>query len=167
MVDRTYKKTGQHGYFMYLDATDEPGVITKIAVGELCPYTTLIASAWICDMAHSDNVTHADVGFTFKWRASDGAETILAKYYSGVIDRSTTDGVAGWKQIFFKFKITDVPIGEGEYILEIANNTPDSNGADYGIDDIQVWRSLPDIRCNAKMLVMPLPCASAPIMRLS
>lgn len=158
MVDRTYKKTGQHGYFMYLDATDEPGVITKIAVGELCPYTTLIASAWICDMAHSDNVTHADVGFTFKWRASDGAETILAKYYSGVIDRSTTNGVAGWKQIFFKFKITDVPIGEGEYILEIANNTPDSNGADYGIDDIQVWRSLPDIRvqredaCNASTL---------------
>lgn len=160
MVDRTYKKTGnQYGYFMYLDATDEPGVITKIAVGELCPYTTLIASAWICDMAHSDNATHADVGFTFKWRSTENdEETILAKYYSGVIDRSTTDGVAGWKQIFFKFKITDVPTGEGEYILEITNNTPDSNGADYGIDDIQVWRSLPDIRvqredaCNASTL---------------
>jgi hypothetical protein len=159
MVDRTYKKTGtQYGYFMYLDATDEPGVITKIEVKQLCPHTTLIASAWICDMAHSDNASHADVGFTFKWKAEDGTETILAKYYSGVIERSTTDGVAGWKQIFFKFKITDVPTSEGTYILEIANNTPNSNGADYGIDDIQVWRSLPDIRvqredaCNASTL---------------
>lgn len=159
MVDRTYKKTGtQYGYFMYLDATDEPGVITKIEVKQLCPHTTLIASAWICDMAHSDNASHADVGFTFKWKAKDGTETILAKYYSGVIERSTTDGVAGWKQIFFKFKITDVPTSEGTYILEIANNTPNSNGADYGIDDIQVWRSLPDIRvqredaCNASTL---------------
>lgn len=159
MVDRTYKKTGtQYGYFMYLDATDEPGVITKIEVKQLCPHTTLIASAWICDMAHSTDASHADVGFTFKWKAADGTETILAKYYSGVIERSTTDGVAGWKQIFFKFKITDVPTSEGTYILEIANNTPNSNGADYGIDDIQVWRSLPDIRvqredaCNASTL---------------
>lgn len=157
MVDRTREKGGNFGYFMYLDATDEPGVITKIDVGELCQHTTLIASAWICDMAHRADVTHADVGFTFKRRKTDGTETILAKYYSGAIDRSFDNGVAQWKQIFFKFKITDVE-GDGSYILEIANNTPNSNGADYGIDDIQVWRSLPDIRvqredaCNASTL---------------
>lgn len=157
MVDRTKEKGGNFGHFMYLDATDEPGVITKIDVKELCPHTTLIASAWICDMAHSADATMADVGFTFKRVAADGTEAIIAKYYSGVISRSSENGVAQWKQVFFKFKVMEASAGD-TYILEIANNTPDSNGADYGIDDIQIWRSLPDIRvqrkdaCNASTL---------------
>ncbi len=154
MVDRTKEKGGGFGHFLYLDATDEPGVITKIDVGQLCKYTTLIVSAWVCDMVYLDSgAEKADVGFTFKRKESDGTEKILSKFYSGVVGRATTtiDGeqVAQWKQVFFKFTISDATATD-KYILEIANNTPSSNGADYGIDDIQLWCTLPNIEVERK-----------------
>jgi len=155
MVDRLKEKSGNsYGSFLYLDATDDPGVITKINVGQLCRYTTLIVSAWICDMVYSEGAEKADVGFTFKRLHKDGTsseekEIILSKFYSGKVGRATSGNTAQWKQVFFQFSITEADEGD-DYILEIANNTPSSNGADYGIDDIQIWRSLPDIEVNRK-----------------
>ena len=150
MVDRLWEKTkgDQSGYFMYLDATDEAGVITKVDISQLCPNTTLLVTAWICDMAHSTDAEHADVGFTLKKKGSNNTEEILYKFYSGMVENSpaigNSGGQANWQQIYFRFSI---PGGstEDEYILEIANNTPSSNGADYGIDDIRIYKSTPDI----------------------
>ena len=73
IFDRTFDTTRKYGYFFYLDATDDPGVITNIELpDDLCPNTQLVVTAWICDMAHSRSATHADVGLTFKGISSDG-----------------------------------------------------------------------------------------------
>ena len=167
-VDRLWEKTDgeQSGYFMYLDATDEPGVITKIEIDELCPNTSLIVTAWVCDLTHSSDASHADVGFTFKSRDNAGNETILTKYYTGALDNkpgftAPEQSQARWQQVAFKFSFSRDMITAGNtYILEISNNCSSSNGADYGIDDIQVYRSLPDIdvqradECDASTLVV-------------
>lgn len=166
VVDRLWEKTDgeQSGYFMYLDATDEPGVITKFEIQELCPNTSLIVTAWVCDLTHSSDASHADVGFTFKSRDNAGNETILTKYYTGALDNkpgftAPEQSQARWQQVAFKFSFSRDMITAGNtYILEISNNCSSSNGADYGIDDIQVYRSLPDIdvqrkdACSASML---------------
>lgn len=162
VVDRLWEKTDgtQSGYFMYLDATDEAGVITNLSLEDqtLCQNTSLIVSAWICELAHKKtgvDVAHADVAFTFKKRNKDtGEETILSKFYSGILSNNPGNGGTGnnssmptakWQQISFKFTIQEA-LGENEeYLLEVANNSKSSDGADYGIDDIQVYRSLPDI----------------------
>lgn len=162
VVDRLWEKTNgtQSGYFMYLDATDEAGVITNLSLKDqtLCQNTSLIVSAWICELAHKKpgvDVAHADVAFTFKKRnTATGEETILSKFYSGILSNNPENGedannnsmpTAKWQQISFKFTIQEA-LGENEeYLLEVANNSKSSDGADYGIDDIQVYRSLPDI----------------------
>lgn len=154
MVDRSGEKSNgsAFGYFMYLDATDDPGTIATIDLKDLCSNTTLIVSAWVCDMAYKVGVTYADVGFTFKARKTDGTERILTKYYSGKVghrQRQNDDKQAAWQQLFFTFTFDEVYEDE-EYFLEIANNTVNSNGADYGIDDIQVYRSTPDISVERK-----------------
>lgn len=170
VVDRLWEREGgkESGFFMYVDATDEPGVITKINISGLCPHTSLIVSAWVCDLAHgaASTVAHADVGFTFKRVDNvDGEDTevILSKYYSGSIvtkpAHSFTDDQALWQQIFFQFSFPDGTY-EDRYILEIANNAPHSNGADYAIDDIKVYKSSPAITaqrkdaCNVSTLVV-------------
>lgn len=139
-----------NGYFFYLDATDEPGVITRIKLPELCSNTTLLVSAWICDMAHSSGASHADVGFTIKRKSSDGEE-VLTRYYSGAVhnkpDFGTSNQQAEWQQVFFRFTFTDGSVDD-EYYVEISSNTPNSNGADYAIDDIRVYKSSPDIRVD-------------------
>lgn len=153
VVDRLWEKTNgqQSGYFMYLDASDEPGVIAKVAIDELCPNTSLIVTAWVCDLAHSSNASHADIGFTFKSRDKDGNETILTKYYTGALMNNPdfsapAQSQAQWQQVAFKFSFSSGMIAaDNTYILEISNNCSSSSGADYGIDDISVYRSLPDI----------------------
>lgn len=93
MVDRLWEKTvdsgnTQSGYFMYVDASEVPGVITQLPIDGLCPNTSLIVNAWICDMSWQpgNGATQADVGFTLKKKNNDGTETILAKYYSGTLE---------------------------------------------------------------------------------
>lgn len=173
ILDRTYYKTKQLGHFLYLDASDDPGVITKINLNEkLCPHTKLVFTAWVCDMAHSSTATHADIGFTLKG-VKGNSETILTKFYSGKINNSPENkdantinqgekyGPANWQQVYFSFSFDSPEEAEYDsYILEVSNNCPNSNGADYAIDDIQVWRSTPDIRvqrrdaCDASSLVV-------------
>ena len=50
---------------------------------------------------------------------------------------------ADWQQIYFNFSYQD--LGYSSYVLEISNNAPNSNGADYAVDDIKLWRSTPNI----------------------
>lgn len=155
-VDRLAEKTKntQFGYFMYIDANDYPGVITKIPLGDqtLCANTSLIVSAWICELSQTDargyDYAPADVGFTFKKRNNTtGDETILSKFYSGMLEHETSDNgkQALWQQVSFKFNIPEQLNENEEYLLEISNNSKSSYGADYAIDDIQVLRSLPNI----------------------
>lgn len=156
VVDRLWEKTNgeQSGYFMYLDATDEPGIITKIDISNLCPHTTLLVSAWICDLAESTGVEHADVGFTLKRIIGGGDsenEEILVKYYSGIVTNIPAHGTTGdenntakWQQVFFRFTFNEATYND-RYVLEISNNAPRSAGADYAIDDIMVYKSTPNI----------------------
>ena len=156
VTDRLWEKTGgkQSGYFMFLDATDEAGVITKITINDqLCENTSLIVSAWICDLSYNvkSKVVQGDVALTFKKRdKTTKEETILSKFYTGELIRQPENGTntdyAQWQQVSFKFTINE-PLGANEeYLVEIANNSKGSDGADYGIDDIQVFKTLPDIR---------------------
>ena len=167
VVDRKYDNTKgvQSGYFLYLDAADEPGVITKITLQDqkLCSNTRLVFTAWVCDLSaenvnnNQDALRHADVGFTLKGKQGE-TETILTKYYSGALElkpaqhRQGTSNVyeqAQWQQIYFTFSFTG-NVEYDSYILEIANNSSSSAGADYAIDDISVLVSTPGISVDRK-----------------
>ncbi len=155
-VDRTYEiSNGANiGHFLFVDAADEPGVIAKVDLDPgtvLCTSTSLIVTAWICNLLHyENNPIGADIGITFKGIEADGTEVILDKYYSGELGRKPEDNglntnpmtQAQWQQVYFNFT-TDVQYDS--YKVEISNNSRGSNGADYAIDDIRVYRSLPAI----------------------
>ena len=167
VLDRKYITSNKQesGYFLYVDAADEPGVITKIKMDDhLCNDIRLIVTAWVCDMSSSNDpnkLVFADIGLTFKGVDMNGKETILNKYYSGEIGRpdQDVDSEAQWQQLYFTF---NYPGGEDYdyFILEIANNSSSSIGADYAIDDIRVYRSTPNIEviredaCDASTLTI-------------
>ena len=170
VVDKTYAANGYKGnagFFLYIDAADEPGVITNIRMDDrLCNDMRLVVTAWVCDMSASDeeiNRIFADVGLTFKG-VREGQETVLNRYYSGEIGRPESDsddgGYALWQQIYFTFNYSGTEEDYDYFILEISNNSRGSNGADYAIDNIQVWRSTPSIQvqrldaCDASTLTI-------------
>ena len=160
ILDRLYDTSNhtQLGYFMYLDASDDPGTITNIPIEDLCPDTRLVVSAWICDMA-TPGATKADVSFIFKGISGNGEETVLNRYQSGVVGTKEDGGRAQWQQVYFSFTFDGSQTFDS-YVLEVANNAPNSNGADYAIDDIRCWRSTPNINviredaCDASTLTI-------------
>ena len=160
ILDRLYDTSNhtQLGYFMYLDASDDPGTITNIPIEDLCPDTRLVVSAWICDMA-TPGATEADVSFIFKGISGNGEETVLNRYQSGVVGTKEDGGRAQWQQVYFSFTFDGSQTFDS-YVLEVANNAPNSNGADYAIDDIRCWRSTPNIEviredaCDASTLTI-------------
>lgn len=161
VVDRLGQRTNgaETGYFFYLDATDDPGVITNIGLpNDLCPDIRLIVTAWVCDFRTNNdrkNNQHADISITFKGKKGD-EETILNRYFSGVIPSVPSEygsydpnnDEAEWQQIYFSFSFPNADYES--YSVEIANNCPRSDGADYAIDDIQIWRSTPNIEVNRR-----------------
>lgn len=150
VVDRRWEETNgaESGYFFYVDAADEPGVITRIPVSGLCPNTSLIVTAWVCNL----NVggCDADVGITIKRQKTGGSEEVITRYYSGSVENRDDGTTAYWQQIYFKVAFEDGDITD-QYYVELSNNCESSSGADYGIDDIRIYKSTPDITVNRKM----------------
>lgn len=155
ITDRLYDEESKYGNFLYVDAADEAGVITKLSFSEsLCPNTRLVVTAWICSMSENrDGRTDADLGLTFKGVRSDDTEVILHKFYTGSVtcnpisDNGYWNEVkkANWQQVYFSFNFSANEDTYKNFILEIANNCRHSDGADYAIDDIRIYRSLPNI----------------------
>ena len=175
MVDRLFDETKgtaneQYGFFFFLDATDEPGTVTKIPLtSDLCNNTQLVVSAWICDTKMGSGFD-ADLGIAFIGRkeADDpSTEVVLNRFYSGEIttkppydgDRGTYEQ-AQWQQIYYTFSIRGNVNDYEAYYIEILNNAPSTAGADYAVDDIRVYKSTPNIQvereneCDASSLVV-------------
>lgn len=149
---------GKMGYFLYLDAIDEPGRIVSLPVeNQLCKGTRLLVTAWVCNMeAKTSNSIAGDIGFTFKGFTSDGEVKDLYKFYTGSMRHTPAKATdrelplrLEWQQVCFEFTIPD-NIDYESYRLELANNCQHSDGADYAVDEIRVYRSTPNINVRRK-----------------
>lgn len=169
--DRHYEHNKIHsgnesemGFFMYVDATEIPGVIVKLPVdsGALCQGTRLLVTAWVCNLqSKSEGSIAADLGFTFKGitekENEEREETILNKFYTGTarqvpdtatVSQSATESnplEAEWQQVYFYFTIKPGEATYNSYLLEIANNCRHSNGADFAVDDIRIYKMNPEL----------------------
>lgn len=184
--DRHYEHNKIHsgnesemGFFMYVDATEIPGVIVKLPVdsGALCQGTRLLVTAWVCNLqSKSEGSIAADLGFTFKGitekENEEREETILNKFYTGTarqvpdtatVSQSATESnplEAEWQQVYFYFTIKPGEATYNSYLLEIANNCRHSNGADFAVDDIRIYKMNPELyvereeACNENDLVV-------------
>ena len=162
LYDRTYYRTHANnavqdscGYFFYMNASQEAGRIVTVPIdGTICANTELIITAWVADM--SDAATPPNVSLIFRGEKENRESVVLHHFSSGNI--SGADGQ--WNQIYYKITVTDDILDYANYSLDIHNNTPDSHGADYAIDDIRIYRTLPNIEvyrenaCDAATLIV-------------
>lgn len=160
--DRRYYDTGgkEAGYFMYIDASDKPGIVAKLRVdGTFCAETKLFVSAAICNMSNGDKNSDADLNFIFKAvDEASGKEYELYRYTSGDIPKYSKGGEEPWYQIFFSFSYEEPAEGVvyDHFLLQVENNASSTQGGDYAIDDIRVYRSKPTVQANQILL----PCGT-------
>lgn len=161
--DRTYvenkrkNNSEKYGCFFYVDAAQEAGLIATLPIEkELCPNTRIIVTAWILNLLYKiEGTASADVAFTFNGITKDGTRVVLNKFYSGdtkvVPSHSEAKAhpnqlSAEWQQLYFWFDFSEDMLKYEGYELEVASNCYNSNGADFAIDDICIYRSVPNVK---------------------
>lgn len=164
---------GGSGYFLYVDASDRPGVIAQLPFREkLCRGSELYVMAWMKsggpNPANSDD---AGVLFTVYGirQLPDGTteRTPLHRYSSSQI-RSTGylpdnaewgmgAGTNEWFQLYCSFINSDATAANYDsYVLQIENNSASTSGGDMYLDDIRVYLMQP----TAKVEQLEATCSN-------
>lgn len=155
------------GFFYYINASNEPGRIVNVPItGQICGGTELLVTAWINDMttAPSGTIT-ANVNFNFiatdpetgetevlhRFTSRDALEnyvetTVPQKPGESPTIRQDNKYVGKWQQLCYTFSVDQETInkyGAENCSLEVQNNTAHTSGADYAIDDIRIYRTIP------------------------
>lgn len=166
--DSKDSKAAQMGYFYYVNAASDPGVVARLSIHNLCTGSTVAVSAWISEMSYDLEV--ANLSFNFVAVDVDNNREIVHSFLTGYIDNInvgvhanreafTADDKAAtspkmknhgeWVHVYYSF-IPDLnsiqnlgPIDH--YELELENNCVSSLGADYAVDDIRAYIISPQI----------------------
>lgn len=121
-----------NGYFMVINASYTPSIFYTQVVKNtvLCPGTTYLFNAFIMNLIRSQSNSIAiEPNITFRIESSTG--TLLAKYDTGDIPESSTDGE--WKPYGMTFIS---PTDGSDVVIKMINNAPGGDGNDLALDDI-------------------------------
>ena len=162
--DRLYYDTGKKGYMFFANAAGEPGRMALLNIGKnFCQGTRVYVSAWL--MESSKAIETANVVFSFRGVKSDGTEVTLNNFVSGYVTGgmnmktgfSATESVFGahdennpdyrgqWMHIYWEFETNVTSENYDHFIIVLENNSANSAGADYAIDDIRCYVRRPII----------------------
>lgn len=169
--DRTYEKTNgqQSGYFLYTDASDESRIIgTQDFIGSMCTGSKLYITGWVANQAppgtEMPEVSFNLLGVKKDADDNDISTTPIASIHSGKFEnnvegfQAVSDGsqTNTWYQVYGIFTIpAEANIEQyTDFRIAINNLCTQATGADYAVDDIQVFID------NAKVTVIQdhAPC---------
>lgn len=168
IYDRTYYNTNHQklGFFYYVDAANLPGRLVKIKLdGIVCSHTGILVNFWVNDMTTRANETSTgskagkpippNININFIGR-KNGADVILHRFTSGDAltnytmreayqGYETNEYIGKWQQLMYSFSFSERSNDFDEYYLEVQNNAIHSYGADYAIDGLRIYCSIPKI----------------------
>ncbi len=128
-----------HSTFLYIDAASAPGVVANLAIdGDLCAGTKLLFSARVSNMNGTDtrpNLNFEVMGVTTDPDTKVSTETPITTFSTGDVDRG-----GDWYQYMFDITMENNNVTYDEFRLRIVNNGANTNGNDFAIDDIQIWK---------------------------
>ena len=158
LYDRTHHNDAtKNGYFYYIDASDDPGTIVDVSIdGNLCGYTELVVVAWLSDMTRAGLLNERfplapNINLILKgYDKHDNKEVILHRFTSGdaktLYNNNVNQYLMQWQQLCYRITLTDENIENySNFHLEVQNNEPHTDGADYAIDDVRIYKTLPNI----------------------
>lgn len=125
--------------FLYIDAASAPGTVATLSIdGDLCPGTKLLFAARVSNM--NGNQTQPNLNFEVVGVIKDPTTGAITEK---AITTFTTGDVAtggAWYQYMFDITMEDNNVTYDEFRLRIVNNGANTQGNDFAIDDIQIWK---------------------------
>ena len=158
------KVDGTGNHFLYVDASDRPGILARLPFKEkLCTGSELFVTAWMKSSGKSgsddaavlftimgvDSLENGTVTYTPLYRHSS-SQIRTTCWLSGDTP-GTGVGTNNWYQIYFSF-LNDSENAQNfdSYILQVENNCASTEGGDYYIDDIKVYLAQPNATITQK-----------------
>lgn len=141
LYDRKFYETEgkQKGFYYWVNASADPGVMGYLQLGDFCAGSTVHVSGWISEFSGGEC---ANLTLNFIAVLKDGDRVPLHSHTTGYVPQDNTLGTwlyfyASFVPIFTDkdFDLKDVD----HYEIELDNNCKSSGGADYAIDDIRVY----------------------------
>lgn len=153
LYDRKYYDTNgrEHGYYFFINACTDPGVMGRLKMGGFCLGSTVHVSGWYYEGSGGEV---ANLAFNFVAVLNDGQRVPLHSFVSGYVPEN-----GKWHNIYYSFipEVThlakEIYNAIDHYELELDNNCRNSGGADYGIDDIRVYITTPDVHATQTSLI--------------
>lgn len=167
----TNRKGEESSYHLYVDASDQQGMIARLAFDRsLCPGSELFVSAWVKVAKDYDKDSPADNAamlFTIMGVTTNGEKekdtryTPIYRYQTGQIPGTYTTskthpnvlsfGKNEWLHVYFSFVNTSALYHNYDsYALQIDNNSASTAGGDMYIDDIRVYIAPPKVEVKQK-----------------
>lgn len=157
--DRTHSITNGDscGFFYYVDAAERAGRIFNVPIGELCPGTKLTVTAWVANLSDPDPYCRKpNLNFNLLGAEKLGDdpatnERVLHRFTTGEWLSGTEKDtyLTKWMQVAYTVVISQEMMKNSNYFtVEVQNNTANSSGADYAIDDIRIYKTLPHIKVH-------------------
>jgi gliding motility-associated-like protein len=134
VVNRT--PNDPNGYFMLVNADNDPGVFYQSTVNNLCPNTTYEFAAYIINILRNSGVKPR-IRFTI---TNNGLPIPGANFSTGDIQEGSA---TNWIKYGTTFK---TPINVGTIALTMTNENPGGGGNDLAIDDITFRPCGPEIK---------------------
>ena len=180
LYDRTYERTKnssdkKYGFFYYIDASDDPGTLVDVPIkGTLCGYTELVVTAWLADMTRPGRSAQGNlplapnVNLILKGTDPKTEEEVVLHFFTSgdaITQYDATENnihLMKWQQLCYRITLTKDVEYYTDFHLEVQNNEPHTDGADYAIDDVRVYKSKPNIKvqrydaCDAATLTVSL-----------
>lgn len=168
ITEQTLKEAQENNYYIYVDASEQPGKLGSLSIKEqLCTGTRIYGTAWLsCGTSYkAGSPVPASVIFRFKGVKSNGEKVNIYSYCPGQIsnigrasDRSevnyypeeqyngTQYNEAVWQQVAFSFTNTHDPDEFDSFELEIDNNCRGSGGGDIYLDNVRLFVKTPQVQ---------------------
>lgn len=148
LYDRTYKTSGgrRSGYFLYVDASDEPRPIATLDFeARLCAGATLMFTADVANLT-APNVEFPQLLFKLYGYKTDNEGNVVKKeliqsFATGEFKSYGASELGVWYQVFAKtFVHQGLSVNDfTRYNVTIENACRSTAGADYAIDDIRFY----------------------------
>ena len=143
----TYTDSGKYGSFLYTDASNESRTMVTIPFdADLCAGSSIYVTTAVADM------TNAQIKPQLLIRVVgvDGSGNHKNVVSFHTCDISTTGAATGeWYQVYGE---SSIPVNFDEdidhFICEVVNYANNTNGADFAIDQFQVYTSTAKIKIN-------------------
>lgn len=145
--DRTYETTEgmQHGYFLYIDASDESRPIANVEFeGEMCVGSTLVLSAAVANMTGSSvkpQLIFKLYGIKTDIKGNETERKLIHSFATCDFSTVKATETAIWYQTYAKVTLQTNSGVENyqQFLVSIDNYCDGTNGADYAIDDIRIY----------------------------